>query len=149
MLFSEKSYFLRYFAKSIGATVFHFRYVFFWSKHNIFYFFVYFYAETATQRWLKKMCFENMQQIYRKTRMRKCDFNKVFLQLYWNHIWHRCFPVSLLRIFRILFPKNTSGGLLLSILNSVQLNFCFQKQKLSSSLVSHECSFELLIWLIG
>ena len=28
---------------------------------------------------------ENMQQIYRRTPMLKCDFNIVALQLYWNH----------------------------------------------------------------
>ena len=33
---------------------------------------------------LKKRYSENMQQIYRRTRMSKCDFNKV-KQLYWNH----------------------------------------------------------------
>ena len=32
----------------------------------------------------KKRCSENMQQIYRRTPMPKCDFNKVALQLYWN-----------------------------------------------------------------
>ena len=32
-----------------------------------------------------KRCSENMQQIYRTTPMAKCDFNKVVLQLYWNH----------------------------------------------------------------
>ena len=31
---------------------------------------------------LRKMCFENMQQFYRRTPMPKCDFNKVALQLY-------------------------------------------------------------------
>ena len=33
---------------------------------------------------LEKKCSENMQQIYRRTPMTKCDFNKVALQLYWN-----------------------------------------------------------------
>ena len=32
-----------------------------------------------------KRCSGNVQQIYRKTTMSKCDFNKVALQLYWNH----------------------------------------------------------------
>ena len=32
----------------------------------------------------KKRCSESMQQIYRRTLMQKCDFNKVALQLYWN-----------------------------------------------------------------
>ena len=30
------------------------------------------------------MCSENMQQIYRKTLMPKCDFNKAAKQLYWK-----------------------------------------------------------------
>ena len=30
----------------------------------------------------KKRCSENMQQIYRRTPMPKCDFNKVALQIY-------------------------------------------------------------------
>ena len=33
----------------------------------------------------KKRCSENMQTIYRRTPMLKCDFNKVAKQLYWNH----------------------------------------------------------------
>ena len=45
---------------------------------------------------------ENMQQIYRRTSMSKCDFNKK--QLYWNH--------TLARVFKKTFSKNTSGGLL-------------------------------------
>ena len=31
---------------------------------------------------LRKRCSENMQQIYRRTLMPNCDFNKVVLQLY-------------------------------------------------------------------
>ena len=57
----------------------------------------------------KKRCSENMQQIYRRTPMQKCD-----LQLR-----HGCSPVNLLHVFRTLFTKNTSGGLLLAILNSI------------------------------
>ena len=33
---------------------------------------------------LRKRCSENMQQIYRRTPIPKCDFNKVALQIYWN-----------------------------------------------------------------
>ena len=33
---------------------------------------------------LRKKCFENMQQIYKRKSMSKCDFNKVVLQSYWN-----------------------------------------------------------------
>ena len=34
---------------------------------------------------LKKTCSEIMQQICRESPMPKCDFNKVALQIYWNH----------------------------------------------------------------
>ena len=34
---------------------------------------------------LRKRCSENMQQIYKRTRTPKFDFNKAALQLYWNH----------------------------------------------------------------
>ena len=34
---------------------------------------------------LRKRCSKNMQQIYRRTLMPKWDFNKVALQLHWNH----------------------------------------------------------------
>ena len=34
---------------------------------------------------LRKRCSANMQQIYRRIPMPKCDFNNVALQLYWNH----------------------------------------------------------------
>ena len=33
----------------------------------------------------RKGCPENMQQIYRRTPMPKCDFNKVSLRIYLNH----------------------------------------------------------------
>ena len=46
--------------------------------------------------------------------MQKCDFSIVALQLR-----HGCSPVNLLHIFRTPFTKNTSGGLLLAILNSI------------------------------
>ena len=39
-------------------------------------------GEAATRAVLKKRCSENTQQIYRRTPMPKCDFNKVALQLY-------------------------------------------------------------------
>ena len=60
---------------------------------------------------LRKRCPENMQEIYRRTPMSKCDFSKVALQFR-----HGCSPVNLLHIFRTSFLKNTSGGLLLKIL---------------------------------
>ena len=49
--------------------------------------------------------------------MLKCDFNKITLKLKccFTEITrqHRCSPVNLLHIFRIYFPKNTYGGLVL------------------------------------
>ena len=38
---------------------------------------------------LRKRCSQNMQQIYSRTPMPKCDFSKVAKQLYWNHtsVW--------------------------------------------------------------
>ena len=44
--------------------------------------------------------------------MPKCDFSKVAFQVTFRH---ECSPVNLLRIFRRVFPKNTSGWLLLVI----------------------------------
>ena len=35
----------------------------------------------------RKKCSENMQQIYRRTPMQKCDFNKVLKQLYLKSYW--------------------------------------------------------------
>ena len=67
---------------------------------------------------LKKKCSENMHQIYRRTPMPKCDFNKVALLSNFIEIAlrHGCSPVNLLRIFRIPFLRNTSGRLLLKLI---------------------------------
>ena len=35
---------------------------------------------------LRKRCSENMQQIYKRIPLPKCDFNKIAKQFYWNHI---------------------------------------------------------------
>ena len=66
---------------------------------------------------LRKRCSENTQQIYRRTPMPKCDFNKVARQLYWAH-FGMGYPVNLLHIFGVSLPKNTSGELLLHLLYS-------------------------------
>ena len=50
----------------------------------------------------KKRCSENIQQIFRRTPIPKCDFNKVAL--------HGCAAANLLHVFRTPFYKNTSGG---------------------------------------
>ena len=65
---------------------------------------------------VKKNCCENMQQIYRRTPMPKCDFNKVAKQLSWNYIsaWVENWRTAhLLHIFRTPFLKSNSGRLLL------------------------------------
>ena len=63
----------------------------------------------------RKLCSENMPQIYRRTPMPKCDFNKVAKQSNVIEIAlrHGCSRANLLHIFRKPFPKNSSGGLLL------------------------------------
>ena len=57
---------------------------------------------------LRKRCAENMQQIYRRTLMPRCDFNFIKVA-----VRQGCCSANLLHIFRTPFPKNTSGGLLL------------------------------------
>ena len=47
-----------------------------------------------------------MQQIYRRTPMPKCDFNKVAIEI---TLRHGCSSVNLWHIFRTTFPKNTYG----------------------------------------
>ena len=69
---------------------------------------------------LKKRCFEDTRQIYRRTSLLKCDFNKVALQHHWNHtLPQRWFAVNLLNIFRMRFYKNNSGGLLLFVIENL------------------------------
>ena len=63
---------------------------------------------------LMKRCSENMQQIYRRIAMSKCDFNKVVLELYWNRTSVWVFSSGqVLYILRTTFYKKTYGGLLL------------------------------------
>ena len=70
-------------------------------------------AEAAVQRYSKKNCSKKMQQIYKRTPMPKCDFNKVAKSLYWNRTSVWVSPVNLSPISRTPFPRNTSGWLLL------------------------------------
>ena len=56
----------------------------------------------------RKKCSENIQKVYRRTPMPKCDFIKVALL-------HGCSPVNLLYIFRTPFPKSNSKELLLKV----------------------------------
>ena len=59
---------------------------------------------------LEKMCSENVQQIYRRKPMPKCDFNKVAKQLYQNRTSAWVSPVNLLHISEHLFPGTPLGG---------------------------------------
>ena len=63
----------------------------------------------------RKRCSENMQQIYRRTPMSKCDFNlsKLLCNFIEITLRHACSPVDLLHIFRTPFLMNTCGWLLL------------------------------------
>ena len=51
----------------------------------------------------RNRCYENMQQIYRRTLMPKSDFNKVALQLYWNHISSSVFSCKFAAYFQNIF----------------------------------------------
>ena len=61
----------------------------------------------------RQRCFENMQQIYRRTLMLKCDFKKLQSDFIEITLQHECSPVNLLHIFRTPFSKNTTWWLLL------------------------------------
>ena len=52
---------------------------------------------------LTKSCSENMQQIYRRKTVPKCDFNKVVKQLYWNHTSTRLFSFKFAAYFQNTF----------------------------------------------
>ena len=63
----------------------------------------------------RKRCSENMQQIYRRKPMLKCNFSKAesnFIEIALQRVYS---PVNLLDIFATPFLKNTSGWLLLTI----------------------------------
>ena len=62
---------------------------------------------------LKKRCSEDMQQIYRRSPMPKCEIA----------LRHGCSPANLLNVFRTHFPRNTSGWLLLPILDIFQTTY--------------------------
>ena len=61
----------------------------------------------------RKRCSENMQEMYRRTPMPKCDFNKVAVAPS-----HGC-SVNFLHTFRTPFPRNTTGWLLLKQLEEI------------------------------
>ena len=54
---------------------------------------------------LSKKCCKNMQQIYRRTSMLKCDLNKVALQLYRNHTLAQLFSCKFAAYFQNTFSQ--------------------------------------------
>ena len=62
---------------------------------------------------LKKRCSENMQQIYRRMPLPKCDLKKLLSNFIEIELWYGCSPIHSLHIFRTFFAKSTSGRLLL------------------------------------
>ena len=52
---------------------------------------------------LRKRCSKNMHQIYRWTSMPKYDFNKIAIQLYWNHTSAWLFSCKFAAFFQNIF----------------------------------------------
>ena len=88
----------------------------------------------------KKRCSENMLQIYRRTSMPKCYFNKVTEII----LRHGCSPVNLQHNFRTRFPKNTSWERLLLKLQYI-LSDTFYLQYCRNYLQLHWIDFLLLL----
>ena len=70
---------------------------------------------------LRKVVLKICSKFIGESTRAECDFNKVALGEI--TLRHRCSPVNLLHIFRITFPKNTSGRLLLEISTLVKTPF--------------------------
>ena len=64
---------------------------------------------------LRKSYSENMQQIYRRTPIPNCDFNKVTLQLYWNHTSSWVFSCKMVLLNGSNHP-NTNRSAMLTLL---------------------------------
>ena len=79
-------------------------------------------TEAALQRFYQKKVSGNMQQIYRRTSMLKCDFNKLALQFYWSHFSAWVFSYKFDAFFRTPLLRNTCGGSY-----KVPLNACLWK----------------------
>ena len=66
--------------------------------------------EAALRRCSQEKLSGNMQQIYRRTIMPKCNLLCNFIEI---TLRHSCSPVNLLHIFKTPFPKNTYEELFL------------------------------------
>ena len=64
-----------------------------------------------------------MQQIYQRTPVAECDFNKVAKTLYWNHTSAWVFSCRFLYIFRTSFLRTSLGG----CFNAWYTWYCFRK----------------------
>ena len=80
---------------------------------------------------LGKSVLKTMQQIYRRTTMLKCNFNKVANQLYWNCTLAWVFSCRFDAYFKSTFYNNTSGWLLLKEEHLYETDWndqCFHKK---------------------
>ena len=86
---------------------------------------------------LKKRCSENMQQIYKRTPMAKCDFDKVTKQLYWNYTSAWVFSCT----FSCIFSEHLFLG--------THLDSCFWQLKIKFIQRNHYTRLwtECFIWL--
>ena len=107
----------------------------------------------------RKRCSENMQQIYRRTSIPKCDFNKVALLCNFIEITlrHGCFPVNLLHIFRtpfLLSEHQMSLGHPMDVRTSCKRPLDVQRSLMPTGLRTPLCGcfwqkllYEVLHWL--
>ena len=61
------------------------------------------FQKQPTRPVLREMYSENMQQIYRRTPMSNCNFNKVAKHLYWNRPSTWVFPCKFAAYFQNIF----------------------------------------------
>ena len=85
----------------------------------------------------RKRCSDNMQQIYRRTPILKCDFNKVALQLYWNRASAWVFSCKFAAYFQNIFSNEHLWTAASEARNCIQF-FCeFKKCSLVESAQQH------------
>ena len=77
---------------------------------------------------LRKRCSKNMQQIYRRPPMPKCDFIKLLCNFIEITLWHGCSPVNLLHISRTPFMKLLMEGCFLSFNAEAAIRRCSSKK---------------------
>ena len=96
----------------------------------------------------RKRCSENMQQIYSRTPMPKCDFKNVDCNFIEIALRDGCPTVNLLHIFRIPFLKNPSGWLLLNKWNHCQNSKLRFRNGISKTIVPHFAilTYKTLVW---